>query len=106
MPEAAAAGMMVPVDRRGPIPGAGRPAGSSRRRAPRRDGAGSACTVAPSMDDESRRPATDGQGEFSGDSSQPGPDCPGALFDDNDRDNRFVKDTGADIVYATFVTKP
>jgi hypothetical protein len=31
--------------------------------------------------------------------------CAGTLFDDNDLNNKFAKDTSTDIVFATFVTK-
>jgi hypothetical protein len=31
--------------------------------------------------------------------------CAGALFDDDDLNNKFAKDTSTDIVFATFVTK-
>jgi hypothetical protein len=34
--------------------------------------------------------------------SEPG--CAGALFDDGDLDNKFIKDSSADIVFATVVT--
>ena len=33
------------------------------------------------------------------------PGCAGALFNDNDLNNTFSKDTNADIVFATVVTK-
>ena len=32
--------------------------------------------------------------------------CRGSRFEDDDLDNTFVKDPGADIVFATFVTRP
>ena len=37
--------------------------------------------------------------------SNESPGCAGTLFDDNDLNNKFIKDTNADIVFATFVTK-
>ena len=38
--------------------------------------------------------------------SNEAPGCAGALYDDNDRDNKFIKDTNADIVFETVVTRP
>lgn len=36
--------------------------------------------------------------------AHPAPNCPGALFDDNDLNNKFIKDTSTDIVFDTVVT--
>ena len=38
--------------------------------------------------------------------SNESPGCAGTLFEDDDLSNRFTKNTDADIVFSTFVTRP